>query len=294
MATSLALLPLILGCLDELLVRQQRRPVPVGIALAVLIVVEFFVSAELLLIVAMSTVAGVVLLVGYRAISDPADLAWRARRAAPGLAVAVGLAAVVLAYPFWFALAGPAHLSGQIWPAIPINGGLAPRSFVDAGYATQKSFLFDLGGYLGQVLPSAGYLGWGLLGVVAAGLVVWHHDRRLWFFAALAVVTGSLSLGVRKAYWVPWQIFSHQPVLVNVIEQRFMAVTTMALAVMLGVVVDGTASCRRPGSLDGPTAGTPPTPRPIDQPPSAGRPRRQGHRLDRSRPGGASPGSWPR
>ncbi|HEY5246407.1 MAG TPA: hypothetical protein VIJ60_12125, partial [Acidimicrobiales bacterium] len=115
-----------------------------------------------------------------------------------------------------------------------------PRSFVSAGYATQGGFLLDLGGYFGKALPSAGYLGWGLLGVVAVGLVVWRRDRRLWFFAALAVVTAALSLGVRKAYWVPWQIFSHQPVLVNVIEQRFMAVTTLALAVMLAVVVDRT------------------------------------------------------
>jgi hypothetical protein len=240
MTTSLALFPLMLGCLDELLVRQQRRPVPVGIALAVLIVVEFFVSTELLLIAAMSAVAGVVLLVLYRAVSDRADLARRARRAAPGLAVAIGLAVVVLAYPFWFALAGPAHLSGQIWPGIPIIGGLTPRSFVDPGYATQGGFLLDLGGYFGKALPSAGYLGWGLLAVVVAGLVVWRRDRRLWFFAGLAVVTAALSFGVRKHNWVPWQIFSHQPVLVNVIEQRFMAVTTLALAVMLAVVVDRT------------------------------------------------------
>jgi hypothetical protein len=240
MTTSLALFPLMLGCLDELLVRQQRRPVPVGIALAVLIVVEFFVSTELLLIAAMSAVAGVVLLVLYRAVSDRADLARRARRAAPGLAVAVGLAVVVLAYPFWFALAGPAHLSGQIWPGIPIIGGLTPRSFVDPGYATQGGFLLDLGGYFGKALPSAGYLGWGLLAVAVAGLVVWRRDRRLWFFAALTVVTAALSFGVRKHHWVPWQIFSHQPVLVNVIEQRFMAVTTLALAVMLAVVVDRT------------------------------------------------------
>jgi hypothetical protein len=240
MTTSLALFPLMLGCLDELLVRQRRRPVPVGIALAVLIIAEFFISTELLLIAAMSAVAGVVLLVLYRAVSDPGDLARRARRAAPGLAVAIGLAVVVLAYPFWFALAGPAHLSGQIWPGIPIIGGLTPRSFVDPGYATQGGFLLDLGGYFGKALPSAGYLGWGLLAVVLAGLVLWRHDRRLWFFAGLALVTAALSLGVRKHHWVPWQIFSHQSVLVNVIEQRFMAVTTLALAVMLAIVVDRT------------------------------------------------------
>ncbi len=240
MTTSLALFPLMLGCLDELLVRQRRRPVPVGIALAALIVAEFFVSTELLLIAAMSAVAGVVLLVGYRAVTDRADLGRRARRAAPGLAVGLGLAVVVLAYPFWFALAGPAHLSGQIWPGIPMIGGLVPRSFVDPGFATQGGFLLGVGGYFGRPLPSAGYLGWGLLAVVVVGLVVWRRDRRLWFFAALAAVTGVFTLGVSTHHWVPWQIFSHEPVLVNVIEQRFLAVTTLALAVMLAIVVDRT------------------------------------------------------
>ncbi|HEY1733166.1 MAG TPA: hypothetical protein VGG23_01880, partial [Acidimicrobiales bacterium] len=95
---------------------------------------------------------------------------------------------------------------------------------------------------------------------VVAGLVVWRRDRRLWFFGALAAVTAALSLGVRKHHWVPWQIFSHQSVLVNVIEQRFMAVTTLALAVMLAVIVDRTrrtipAWLARRAGLAGPPRG---------------------------------------
>ncbi len=248
MTASLALLPLILGCLDELLVRQRRRPVPVGIALGLLVVVEFFVSTELLVIAGMSAAIGVLLLVLYRAVVDRDDLFRRARQAAPGVAVAAGLVVVVLAYPAWYALAGPAHLGGKIWPGIPVIGGLLPSAFVNPSYATQSSFLLKLGGYYGAPLPSAGYVSWTLLGVLVAGLVVWRRDRRLWFFGALAVVTGALSLGLRHGNWVPWRLFDKLPVLQNVIEQRFMAVTTLGLAVMLAVVID---RARRLGSTAG-------------------------------------------
>ncbi len=47
----LALLPLMVACVDELYIRQRYRPVRVGVALAVLVTVEFFVSTEMVLIV---------------------------------------------------------------------------------------------------------------------------------------------------------------------------------------------------------------------------------------------------
>jgi len=251
MATSLAVFPLMLACVDELLVRQRRRPELVGVALAALAVVEFFVSTELLVIAVIGMVIGVVLLVAYRAVVDRPDLVDRARRALPGVAVAVVLSVVVLAYPVWYALAGPAHLGGDIWPGIPVIGGMTSSSFVTSGVGSPSTFLLQLGGYYGAVLPGAGYVSWALIGVLAAGVVVWRRDRRLWFFAALAVVTGSLTLGLRHGNWVPWRLFARLPVLSNVIEQRFMAVTTLALAAMLAIVAD---RARRIGASPGAAA----------------------------------------
>jgi len=238
MTAALAVLPLMLGCLDELLIRQRRRAIPVGVALGLLVCVEFFVSTEVLVIVALASVIGVVLLIVYAAIADRADLPARVRRAAPGVVAAGVVTVALLAYPAWFALAGPAHLSGEIWPHIPVIGGYTPRSFIDPGFGARRSILLDIGGYLGRPLPSSSYIGWGMLAVLAASLVIWRRDRRLWFFGALAVVTALLSLGERKHQWVPWQLFDRTPVLDNVVEQRFMAVTYLALAVMLAVVLD--------------------------------------------------------
>ncbi len=238
MTAALVVPPLMLACLDELLIRQRRSPLAVGLALGLLTVVQFFLSTEMTVIVCICVVLGLVLLVLYRLVTDRADLVRRARLVLPGLAVAAGSAGVLLAYPAWYALAGPAHLSGALWPHLPVIGGFVPHFFVDAATGTGPAVYWEMGGYFGKNLPSAAYVGWGLLGIVTAGTALWWRDRRLWFFGLLAVATGALTLGVRRQYWVPWDLIRHLPLMANVIEQRFVAVTYLALAVMLAVIVD--------------------------------------------------------
>jgi len=238
MTAALALFPIMVGCLDELLVRQRYRPGVVGGVLGAAMVLEFFVSTEMLVVAAMSAAVGMVLLVGNRLVADRSDIGRRAGHALRGLAVAAGVSVVLLAYPTWYALAGPAHLSGRIWPNIPVIGGYIPSAFVNATYGTQRSILRDIGGYLGRPLPSSAYVGWGMLAVLALGMLAWRRDRRLWFFGALGVVAAALSLGERRGHWVPWQLFDRVPVLDNVVEQRFTAVAYLAIAVMLAVILD--------------------------------------------------------
>src|SRR5580658_6763847 len=48
----LVLVPLIVGCLDDLLIRQPRRPAVTGTALGLLVVAQFFLSTEMLVIMA--------------------------------------------------------------------------------------------------------------------------------------------------------------------------------------------------------------------------------------------------
>jgi hypothetical protein len=154
------------------------------------------------------------------------------------LAVAAGSAAVLLAYPVWFALDGPAHLPGLIWPDIGGMGGFIGSNFISAASPRGTRFLVGLGGYGGTPLPSAGYLGWGLLGVLVVGSVVWFRDRRLWFFGLFLVVCVAFSLVKKRGEWVPARIFDRLPVLQNVIERRFMVYGFLAAAVMLAVIVD--------------------------------------------------------
>jgi hypothetical protein len=244
MTSVLVPLPLIVACLDELLVRQRRRPLVAGAALGLLAVVEFFLSTEMLLIFVLCAVAGLALLVAYALVSRPPNLSQRAEHAVRGLAVAAAVAAVLLAYPLWFALDGPAHLSGLVWPPQlpgggPGTGGIRLSDVVDLRYiAPPAVHLFA--GYEGPALPEGEYLGLGMLIVLGAGLVAWWRDRRLWFFGAFGILTLVLSIGVNNPDWVPWRVLAHLPIIENVIPGRVYAVTTLCAGTMLAVIVDRT------------------------------------------------------
>ncbi len=238
MLSALALLPLMAGCLDELLLSQRRSPYRVGAVLGLLVVVQFFLGTEMLLIVVASALLGIALLAVYGLAVDRAQVARRAPDALRGLAVAAVVSFVALAYPLWFVLRGPAHLSGLIWPTLPPGAGGAVLSNIwDLHYQTALATgMHTWGGYLGAPLPDPEYLGIGLLVVLAAGLVVWRRDRRLWFFGALGLGVAVISLGDR----VPWAALVHVPIVQNLIPGRFAAVTAFCAAALLAIVIDRT------------------------------------------------------
>jgi dolichyl-phosphate beta-glucosyltransferase len=238
MTAAVMLLPLILAVLDEIIFRRRHDPRRAGLLLGLLVFWQFFLSSEVLAILALLVVLSVLALVAFALVFDRAGLLVAARPAATGLAVGLGVAVVLLAYPVWFALDGPAHLSGLIWPNIGGVGGFIGASFVGTPALRGTRFLSALGGYEGTPLPSAAYLGWGLLGVLAAGTLVWFRDRRLWFFGLLLGACVLFSLIEKPGEWVPARLFDRLPVLKNVIEQRFMLFGFLAAAVMLAVILD--------------------------------------------------------
>jgi hypothetical protein len=195
-------------------------------------------SSELLAIVAILVL---VVTLGLSAVTlavDRAALVRRLPHAVEAVVMAAVVGGVLLVYPVWFALNGRAHLSGLIWPNVSALGGYDWSSFVSPQYIRGPNFGTLLGGYNGSALPSSGYLGWGLLAVLAVGFVVWRKDRRVVFSGVLLALCVVLSLGPRKGNWVPERVLSHIPVLENVIVQRFMTVGFLAAAVMLALVMD--------------------------------------------------------
>ena len=209
-----------------------------GVLLGLLVFAQFFFSSELLAITALVAVVGVVGLVVVGLIFDRPGLGRRAPHAVRGLVVGLGVGVVLLAWPVWFALDGPAHLSGLVWPNVNVLGGYIPSSFVAPGYPDAHTGFLPLSGYDGAFLPSGTYFGWGFLAVLAAGTLAFWRDRRLWFFGFVLVVCGVCSLGIRRGQWVPARLFDHVPVLENVIQQRFMAIGFLVAAVMLALVLE--------------------------------------------------------
>jgi hypothetical protein len=246
MTAMLVIPPLFLGCLDELLIRQHHRPLRVGLVAGLLMVVEFFLSTELVVVMGLALLVALVVLVAYALVGHRAELAARAPGAVRGLVAGGLVAGVLLAYPTWFALAGPAHLSSPIWPYVRL-GGYTLHAFVATAVVSNNSFL-EISGYFGPV-GQAALIGWGALAVIVGGMVVWRRDRRLWFFAAVGLLTAWLSLTVLEAGPVPWKVLWRLPVLSDVIEQRFTVVTDLAAVVLLAIVLDRVRAARLPRRL---------------------------------------------
>lgn len=244
--------PLVVAVLDELLIRQRRSPYRSGSLLALLLVIEFFVSTEMLLVMVIVGAIGMVVTVSIASLrrsreqrasepsQTPTALHRRIDHAARALTTTLGVGAVMLAYPMWFFLRGPAHLSGPIWSngALDRFGNVLTSLWNPPGSASLVSEMHHFGGYQGVGLPNLGYLGAGTVIAVVGGTLVWRRNRQLLLFGAVALVSAALSLGPGHGYWVPWQAFEKIPWVTNIVEIRFSAITTLCVTIMLAIVVD--------------------------------------------------------
>ena len=181
----IAIPPLVVLCLDELLIRQQRRPAMVGIVMGLLISAQFFVSVEILTLMIIEVAIGIALIVIYTAVQSPMMLRERAGHAATGGVLAALTAVVLLAFPAWFALAGPAHFSDDTHPGVQLTTYSASISnaVFSPPVPTDPQWQHIVGAYQGPIL-SPQYFGLGVILVCLGGLIVWRKDRILWLFGA--------------------------------------------------------------------------------------------------------------
>ncbi len=233
---TLIIPPLLFLCLDELLIRQRGRSWPWGLALGGLCAVQFFVSSEVLVMCVLAGGIGTLILVVAGLVRSPAEVTSRIRHAAAGLAVAAGCGLVLLAYPAWYAVAGPRSLPHQVWPDVQFFGATWRTLLLPAGpHDRGPNAILEMYGYFGSHPLPVGYLGLGLAATLVIGLAWFRRVGLLWFCAAMLAVVESLSLGA--AAW-PWRLFDQIPVLANIVPNRFAGVADLFAAVMLGVIVD--------------------------------------------------------
>jgi hypothetical protein len=230
--TTAVVPPLALLALDRILVRRTGSPWRAGAWLGAAAVAEFFISQELLAL-------GVVV----AAVATVAVLASRGRRWRRGidytlkaLGTAVGLSALLLAYPTWWYTRGPRHISGAVWGDM---SGFA---------ASLSSFVQPHGQLPGVNFISGGngdFLGVPLLVVLGVGLWRWWHDRHLRLAVLMVVLCAVLALGdtlhVRHATTgIPlpaWPLL-HLPLLSSAAPSRFGAYLGLFAALGLALVVD--------------------------------------------------------
>ena len=246
--------PLVVFCLDELFVRQRWRPWVTGVAIGLLALVQLSVGTEVLVIVLISSAVGTVLLVAWGLFHRDL-LAARAPYALRGLAWAVG------------ASAGAARLPGLVRAGRsrpPVGRRLGERTWASATAATL------LGSFVHPMAPSArvSLLTHGSAGTRrrrcpastsdgawwASWSSAWPSGTgylRLWLFAAVGIVSVFLSLGLSFHGWTLWRLFVRAPLMGNIIPSRFVLVTYLCAAVMLGIICDRTSPGRRRRSVAG-------------------------------------------
>ena len=249
--------PLIVLALDEILFRQNAKTWIVGVGLGLLVALQFFIGTEILVMCGfvIAPCLVIVLLYWWR---QPDRSVRQLRQACAGLVAGAVTSLVLLAYPVWFALAGPAHLAGRVWPLpLPYYGNSVSDLLSPVrGVSTP---------YLGAGFTRS-FIGIGLAVVCLAGLVVWRRDPKLQISGLAAAGSLVLSLGASRSTLLPWRAFGNLPVLENIFPSRFSIVGYLALAVMLGLIVDHTfaavgtwedrTATRKPASSDAQPGGT--------------------------------------
>ena len=239
---TLVVPPLMFVCLDELLVRQRGRSWAWGLALGGLCTLQFFLSSEILVISVLAAGLGTLLLVLAGLVRSPGSVAERTGHAVAGLGTAAAAGLLLLAYPAWYALAGPRALPGRVWPDIQLFGSAWRTLFLPAGsHDRGPNAILETYGYFGSHPLLLGYLGLGMVAALLIGLAWFRRDGRLWFCAAMLVLLESLSLGARFG---PWRLFDHLPLVQNIVPDRIAGVADLFAAVMLGVVLDHAHAAR--------------------------------------------------
>ncbi|MEU8216020.1 hypothetical protein AB0C47_09655 [Micromonospora taraxaci] len=217
---------------------DRRRMITSAVGLAAAVTAQVFVGEEVLFLAAITLL---VMAISY-AVADR-DLA---RRALPGfaggLAIAAGLALLVLGYPLWFQFAGPqgvadgmftpAYFSADLsswWTVSPLSvAGSDESARLTTGPAEYNTFL-----------------GWPLL-LVAAACAMWVGRRRLVFACVVAgLVMGALSLGpevvlggTKTAIPGPYALIGGLPVVDGALPMRFALALLPIIATLLVLAVD--------------------------------------------------------
>ncbi len=240
--TWLVIPPFLFTTLHEIVVRQEHSVRRDGLVLAALVVVQFLISPEVLVMCLLLATVGLlaVMAVGWRQVRG------RAGHALPSLGLAAGVTVALLAYPAWFGVAGPQAVSGLLFPlapvlGVPLSGLLAPGQ-----YRASASGFVRFGGYLGRNGPPADYVGAGVALATLAAVVTARRRPLTWLLLFMTAVTLSLALG---AYlegapswlghpWLPWRVLFRVPLIKEIIPDQLAPLLTLFIAFLLAVGLD--------------------------------------------------------
>ncbi len=234
--------PLMVLATHTILVRQDTAPRRAGLLLGGLMIVQFFITEELLASEAvMIVVALACLAIMFR---DRVAAHWRHALACLGWALLLFIP--VVAYPVWFQFLGPQVPHHLLTDTNFFVTDLLNVFLPTTAQGVEPQFARDLADkYAGNSGEWGGYVGLPMLAVLAWTL--WRHWRLalvrvLGVVAAAALVLSFGSTlhvaGVDTHVPLPGVILAHLPVLDNLVPARFAVYVALCTALLLGVFVD--------------------------------------------------------
>jgi hypothetical protein len=238
MFTWLALLPIIIMLVEDLLWRTPKPIWPQAPLLGLVIAIQLLISSEALLITAMGCV-------GLAALLAATNLRAAQRRIpvlAPAAGVAVAVALVLCAWPLIEAFGGSNAIRGPVQP-LGLYGGRLPMLI----QAPPTLFFHTGHGPTGHLSGAENglYIGWPLLLLLAAATLFLRRKPGI-VIGALAVIA-SVAFQMYGARWhfagqsisAPLRLLqNHLPVIGSVIPGRFAIVMWLAIAWLVAVAID--------------------------------------------------------
>jgi hypothetical protein len=234
--------PLLFSTLHEIVIRQEHTPWRDGLLLAALVVVQFLISPEVLVMCLLFAAAGLVAVaaVGWREVPE------RLPHAGPALGIGLGLSVVLLAYPAWFGLAGPQSVSGTLFAIAPLSGVPLSGFLLPGRFESLANTYVRFGGYLGRLGPPPNYLGLGVIAASVGSVVLTFRRPLVWLLAFLTGVACWISLGAYllggppswERIWMPWRYLSNLPVLKEILPDQFAPFISLFVAFILALGLD--------------------------------------------------------
>jgi hypothetical protein len=238
--TAQWLVPAMVWAVVRLARSSPTRPVRIaltGLSLGALICVQLFLGEEVLLLTAAT--------LGLFCLAYAALAPRRAARAAPGLllglAMAAGLALVVLSYPLWLQFAGPQHIpNGPFTPSFFVADlagfwSVAPQSWGGSPHPKLASGAAEYNTFFGTAL---------IVVVVVATAWLWRHKAVLAAVIA-SLVMGALALGPTVTvggtptdHTGPYALLAGLPVVDGALPTRFALPLIPIIAFVLATAVD--------------------------------------------------------
>jgi len=238
--TLVFLLPLLLVLVDEILVRQRRSPVWLGVALGVVSAAQVLIGEELFVGTVLLSVVLLLVLVARH----PRAVAGRVRYAVTAIAVSLLVFAPLLAWPLKAQLTGPARVRSDITPEVRGSSDLLAVVTPNRLLAVAPEAAIRLGDRFEGSKET--YLGIPLLLVAVAVVVARRRSTVVLVGFVMLAVCLLLSLGARLRIGgrptdvvLPWTVVESLPLVQNMVPSRLALFTALFAGLLLAAAFEG-------------------------------------------------------